>query len=158
MKGLGVCQNSVLSACLTGSSEGVGSFRHPKCFCVLQASSILVLDSYFYVVVFHGTTIAQWRKERYQEQAEHAAFKQLLEVASWALELHVPPPPGGGVNCSWLISCLEGLGVKVCVEGRAWKSNRPCWNPQECTPVQRQRITRGGRGNEVVGLLQFSIP
>jgi len=46
----------------------------------LQASSVLVLDSYFYVVVFHGTTIAQWRKELYQEQDEHAAFKQLLEV------------------------------------------------------------------------------
>ena len=27
---------------------------------------ILLLDSYFYVVVFHGTTIAQWRKMEYQ--------------------------------------------------------------------------------------------
>ena len=45
-----------------------------------QANTILVLDSYFYVVVFHGTTIAQWRNDRYQDQEEYAAFKQLLEV------------------------------------------------------------------------------
>jgi hypothetical protein len=41
---------------------------------------ILLLDSYFYVVVFHGTSIAQWRKEGYHLQPEHAGFKQLLEV------------------------------------------------------------------------------
>eukprot|EP00884_Botryococcus_braunii_P021827 jgi/Botrbrau1/8328/Bobra.0081s0017.1 len=41
---------------------------------------ILLLDSYFYVVVFHGSTIAQWRKAGYQDQPEHAAFKQLLEA------------------------------------------------------------------------------
>lgn len=28
---------------------------------------ILLLDAFFYVVVFHGTTVAQWRKERYQD-------------------------------------------------------------------------------------------
>ena len=39
-------------------------------------------DSYFYVVVFHGTTIAQWRKAGYHEQEEHAAFKLLLEVGT----------------------------------------------------------------------------
>jgi hypothetical protein len=26
---------------------------------------ILLLDAYFYVVIFHGTTVAQWRKEGY---------------------------------------------------------------------------------------------
>ncbi|WIA18955.1 hypothetical protein OEZ85_003624 [Tetradesmus obliquus] len=39
---------------------------------------ILLLDAFFYVVVFHGTTVAQWRKERYQDNPEHEAFKQLL--------------------------------------------------------------------------------
>lgn len=41
---------------------------------------ILLLDSYFYVVVFHGTSIAQWRKEGYHLQPEHAGFKELLEA------------------------------------------------------------------------------
>jgi len=41
---------------------------------------ILLLDAYFYVVIFHGTTVAQWRKAGYQEQPEHQAFKALLEA------------------------------------------------------------------------------
>lgn len=39
---------------------------------------ILLLDAFFYVVVFHGATIAQWRKADYHKQAEHAAFAELL--------------------------------------------------------------------------------
>lgn len=46
----------------------------------IQPSTILVLDSYFYVVVFHGSTIAQWRKQRFQDQPEYASFKQVLQV------------------------------------------------------------------------------
>ena len=41
---------------------------------------ILLLDAYFYVVVFHGTTVAQWKKAGYQHAEEHAAFKALLEA------------------------------------------------------------------------------
>lgn len=41
---------------------------------------ILLLDAYFYVVVFHGSTIAQWRGAGYHTQPEHAAFAQLLQV------------------------------------------------------------------------------
>lgn len=41
---------------------------------------ILLLDAYFYVVVFHGSTVAQWRKAGYQDQPEHAAFKALLDA------------------------------------------------------------------------------
>nr|GEW03355.1 protein transport protein SEC23-like [Tanacetum cinerariifolium] len=32
---------------------------------------ILLLDSYFSVVIFHGMTIAQWRNLGYQNQPEH---------------------------------------------------------------------------------------
>jgi protein transport protein SEC23 len=41
---------------------------------------ILLLDAYFYVVVFHGTTMAQWRKQNYHMQEEHAAFAQVGPV------------------------------------------------------------------------------
>lgn len=46
----------------------------------IAPASVLVLDSYFYVVVFHGTTVATWRKAEYHLNPEHAAFAQLLEV------------------------------------------------------------------------------
>ena len=45
--------------------------------CSIAPDRILVLDAYFSVVIFHGQTIAQWRKANYQDQPEHEAFKQL---------------------------------------------------------------------------------
>ncbi|CAL5347811.1 unnamed protein product [Camellia sinensis] len=46
----------------------------------ISADRILLLDSYFSVVIFHGMTIAQWRSMGYQSQAEHQAFAQLLQA------------------------------------------------------------------------------
>mmetsp|Transcript_42666 Transcript_42666/g.101302 ORF Transcript_42666/g.101302 Transcript_42666/m.101302 type:complete len:757 (+) Transcript_42666:368-2638(+) len=46
----------------------------------VQPDRILLLDSYFMVIVHYGATIAQWRKAGYQEQEEHANFRQLLEA------------------------------------------------------------------------------
>lgn len=37
----------------------------------IAADRMLLLDSYFTVLVFHGVTIAQWRNADYQNQAEH---------------------------------------------------------------------------------------
>ncbi|KAG2499921.1 hypothetical protein HYH03_002208 [Edaphochlamys debaryana] len=58
-------------------------FNGPPEPVLLDVSSILpervlLLDAYFYVVVFHGTTIAQWRKAEYHLQPEHVAFAQVL--------------------------------------------------------------------------------
>nr|KAJ0189663.1 hypothetical protein LSAT_V11C800433860 [Lactuca sativa] len=39
----------------------------------ISTDRILLLDSYFSVVVFHGKTIAQWRNNGYQHQPEHQA-------------------------------------------------------------------------------------
>ena len=37
----------------------------------IAADRILLLDSYFTVVIFHGSTIAQWRKAGYHKMPEH---------------------------------------------------------------------------------------
>jgi len=37
----------------------------------IAADRTLLLDSYFTVIVFHGITIAQWRKPGYQYQEGH---------------------------------------------------------------------------------------
>ncbi|GMY23569.1 protein transport protein SEC23, partial [Fagus crenata] len=37
----------------------------------IAADRILLLDSYFTIVIFHGATIAQWRKAGYHDQPEH---------------------------------------------------------------------------------------
>ncbi|KAM3684934.1 hypothetical protein ACB094_11G082000 [Castanea mollissima] len=46
----------------------------------IAADRILLLDSYFTMVIFHGATIAQWRKAGYHNQPEHQAFAHLLQA------------------------------------------------------------------------------
>lgn len=46
----------------------------------IDISNVLLLDTFFYVVVFHGTTVAAWRAAEYHLQPEHAAFATLLQV------------------------------------------------------------------------------
>ncbi|KAK9749059.1 hypothetical protein RND81_02G099800 [Saponaria officinalis] len=41
---------------------------------------ILLLDAYFTVVIFHGATVAQWRKEGYHTMPEHKTFAELLQA------------------------------------------------------------------------------
>ena len=64
--------------------------------CSVAPDRILLLDAYFSVVVFHGSTIAQWRKAKYQEQEEHKAFAELLKMpqedANYILNQRFPVP------------------------------------------------------------------
>ena len=46
----------------------------------IQPNVILLLDSFFQVLVFHGETIAAWRREKYHENPTYAAFKELLQI------------------------------------------------------------------------------
>lgn len=46
----------------------------------VAADRLLLLDAYFTIVVFHGATIAQWRKSGYQDIPDHKAFSQLLQA------------------------------------------------------------------------------
>ncbi|KAK6919848.1 Zinc finger, Sec23/Sec24-type [Dillenia turbinata] len=46
----------------------------------IAADRILLLDSYFTVVVFHGATIAQWRNAGYHNLSEHKVFAKLLKA------------------------------------------------------------------------------
>ncbi|GAB2290271.1 Protein transport protein S23 C, partial [Dionaea muscipula] len=46
----------------------------------IAVDRILLLDAFFTVVIFHGATIAQWRKAGYQNDPQHKAFSQLLHA------------------------------------------------------------------------------
>jgi protein transport protein SEC23 len=41
---------------------------------------ILLLDTFFQVIVFHGETISAWRKQGYHEDPEHENFRSLLQA------------------------------------------------------------------------------
>ncbi|KAL7748400.1 GTPase-activating protein S23 [Sorochytrium milnesiophthora] len=46
----------------------------------LKPDVILLLDTFFHILIHHGETIAQWRKAKYHEQPNYENFKQLLEA------------------------------------------------------------------------------
>lgn len=45
----------------------------------IKDDRILLLDTFFHILVFHGKTIAQWKKAGYQDLPEYENFKKLLE-------------------------------------------------------------------------------
>ncbi|PPQ87329.1 LOW QUALITY PROTEIN: hypothetical protein CVT25_002079 [Psilocybe cyanescens] len=45
----------------------------------IKHDAILLLDSFFHILIFHGDQVAQWRKMGYQDQEEYENFKELLE-------------------------------------------------------------------------------
>ncbi|VAI60100.1 unnamed protein product [Triticum turgidum subsp. durum] len=73
----------------------------------IAGDRILLLDSYFTVVIFHGITIAQWRKAGYQNQEGHEMFAQLLqapqEEADSIIKERFPVPR----LVVWLDSCWQ---------------------------------------------------
>ncbi|KAF8940552.1 protein transporter SEC23 [Dissophora ornata] len=46
----------------------------------IKPDSILLLDTFFYILIFHGETVAAWRNAGYQDQAGYENFKELLEA------------------------------------------------------------------------------
>ena len=46
----------------------------------INADEILLLDTFFHVVIHHGATIASWREQNFQARPDHLNFKALLEA------------------------------------------------------------------------------
>lgn len=51
---------------------------------------ILLLDTFFHILIFHGEQVAQWRKQGYQEQEGYENFKELLEVPVADAQVMIP--------------------------------------------------------------------
>jgi len=77
------------------------SFDGPPVPVLLDVTSInpdriLLLDTFFQVIVFHGETIAAWRKSGFHEDPEHQNFRELLmapkEDAAMLLQERFPVP------------------------------------------------------------------
>lgn len=61
------------------------SFYEPPAAALLDTSSIqpdriLLMDTFFHIVIFHGQSIAEWRKAGYQTQPGYESFKMLLDA------------------------------------------------------------------------------
>ena len=62
----------------------------------IQPQTVLLLDSFFHILIFHGETMAEWRKAGYQDMEGYENFKELLEQpkedARVSLALMTPVP------------------------------------------------------------------
>ncbi len=45
----------------------------------VKPDAILLLDTFFHVIVWHGEVISTWREAGYQELPEHALFRSMLQ-------------------------------------------------------------------------------
>jgi len=79
----------------------------------IQPDRILLMDTFFQILIFHGETIAQWRSLKYQDMPEYENFRQLLQApvddAQEILQTRFPMPryidtEQGGSQARFLLS------------------------------------------------------
>ncbi|KAK1798097.1 hypothetical protein P4O66_000594 [Electrophorus voltai] len=113
-----VCQDLTQSLIMIQPILYSYSFYGPPEPVLLDSSSILpdrilLMDTFFQLVIYHGETISQWRKARYQDMAEYENFKQLLQAplddAQEILQTRFPMPryidtEHGGSQARFLLS------------------------------------------------------
>jgi hypothetical protein len=54
----------------------------------LKDDCILLLDSFFGVLIWHGRTIVNWKNSGYQDLEEYSNFRALLEVWFFSLSIY----------------------------------------------------------------------
>jgi protein transport protein SEC23 len=82
----------------------------------IQPAHILLLDTFFQILIFHGETMAEWRKAGYQDQEGYENFKAILdqpkEDARELVQDRFPLPrfiicDAGGSQARFLLSKLN---------------------------------------------------
>ncbi|KAH7094840.1 protein transport protein SEC23 [Paraphoma chrysanthemicola] len=82
----------------------------------IQSETVLLLDTFFHILIFHGETMAEWRKAGYQDQEGYENFRTLLEApkedAKELIQDRFPLPrfivcDAGGSQARFLLSKLN---------------------------------------------------
>ncbi|KAF5389531.1 hypothetical protein D9757_004207 [Collybiopsis confluens] len=82
----------------------------------IKPDVVLLLDTFFHILIWHGEVVAQWRKQGYQDQEGYENFKELLEAPTGdAQDLLVDRSPipryivcdQGGSQARFLLSKLN---------------------------------------------------
>ncbi|KAF2256663.1 transport protein-like protein sec23 [Trematosphaeria pertusa] len=82
----------------------------------IQPETVLLLDTFFHILIFHGETMAEWRKAGYQDQEGYENFAALLEApkedAKDLIQDRFPLPrfivcDAGGSQARFLLSKLN---------------------------------------------------
>lgn len=106
----------------------------------IMADRILLMDTFFHIVIFHGETIALWRKQGYQSLPEYENFKQLLQApvddAQEILQTRFPMPryidtDAGGSQARFLLSKVNPSQT----HNNAWGMQTPIFSQDGGAPV-----------------------
>ncbi|KAK8215166.1 GTPase-activating protein S23 [Zalaria obscura] len=82
----------------------------------IQPQTVLLLDTFFHILIFHGETMAEWRKAGYQDMEGYENFRELLEApkedAKELIQDRFPLPrfivcDAGGSQARFLLSKLN---------------------------------------------------
>jgi protein transport protein SEC23 len=106
----------------------------------LQRRCVLLLDTFFRVLVWHGADIAAWRNAGYQDQPEYANLKAVLEAplaeAHQLIEERFPTP--------LLVICDQDSGLSRYLLAR-------------CNPSTQNYDALTGRGEDNLGTDEPSL-
>jgi hypothetical protein len=72
----------------------------------IQPQTVLLLDTFFHILIFHGETMAEWRKAGYQDQEGYENFKELLEAPKE--DARVGPKLLDSIDVNMLLTILTG--------------------------------------------------
>lgn len=70
----------------------------------IEPQHILLLDTFFHILIFHGETMAEWRKAGYQDMEGYENFKELLEAPKQDAKVCTAYLPQSGP--SFILSCF----------------------------------------------------
>lgn len=101
----------------------------------IQPTHILLLDTFFHILIFHGETIAEWRKAGYQEQEGYENFATLLEQ----------PKEDARVCSERLITCVDIADIDAGshhgpLPAASIHRLRPRWFAGAFPPVQAEPV------------------
>lgn len=76
------CYNSLIMIQPTLTSYEIGKEPEPVLLdsTSIKPDRILFLDTFFHILIYHGSSIAEWRRHGYQEQEEYSYLKDFLEL------------------------------------------------------------------------------
>jgi hypothetical protein len=116
----------------------------------LADNVILLMDTYFHILIYHGLQISQWMKLGYQDQEEYENFRELLESPKAEAAVFGPPfhsPSRWGITLTnegitrrsvpctaiyshstrWLSSSISIIEVESLDHTCFWCGIRPTW-------------------------------
>jgi hypothetical protein len=89
----------------------------------IQPDAILLLDTFFHILIFNGETIAAWRKEGYQDNPEYANFAELLQKPKEDAKVYSCLPHS--LDSHVLIENLNRISSKIAFRSRDSSSVTP---------------------------------